>query len=294
VTIGSGQSTDSSLSTEKILSVIEEHASSAALVLLPGIQYYTGQLLDIATITSFAHKHGLLIIWDLAHAVGNVPLSLHDWNVDAAVWCTYKYLNGGPGCIGGMFVHSRNSRVTSLLQDEMAHDGYRNRLSGWWGNSKATRFLMETKFHPVSGAAGFQLSNPSILDMTSLCASLEVFEQAGGMSALRPRSLKLTAYLEELLDGMPPDKRELFRIITPREPERRGAQLSILLADGMLSTVMKELAARSVIVDDRKPNVVRVAPAPLYNTFEDCFGFAEAFEKALEIGRPERPTFAQE
>jgi kynureninase len=291
ITIQSDKSKHNVLTTDYILSVIEKHASSAALVLLPGIQYYTGQLLDIPTITKFAHSLGLFVIWDLAHAVGNVPLQLHDWNVDAAVWCTYKYLNGGPGCIGGMFVHSRNSRVTSALEDEMPQEGYSNRLSGWWGNTKATRFLMETRFHPVSGAAGFQLSNPSVLDITSLCASLEVFQQAGGMSALRKRSLKLTAYLEELLNSMPAKARELFRILTPREPERRGAQLSILLADGMLSKVMQELERQGVVVDDRKPNVVRVAPAPLYNTFQDCFSFVEAFTNAIEAGRPDHTSF---
>jgi kynureninase len=207
VTIRSDKSKHNVLTTDHVLSVIEKHASTAALVLLPGIQYYTGQLLDIPTITKCAHKHGLLIIWDLAHAVGNVPLSLHDWNVDAAVWCTYKYLNGGPGSIGGLFVHSRNSRLTSMLEDELPDKKHSSRLSGWWGNSKATRFLMDTRFEPASGAAGFQISNPSVLDMSSLIASLEVFKEAGGMSVLRARSVKLTAYLEELLNNMPAEER---------------------------------------------------------------------------------------
>jgi kynureninase len=278
-------SEDNAITTADILSIISQHASDAALVLLPGIQYYTGQLFDIATITAAAHEHGLFVIWDLAHAVGNVPLSLHDWHVDAAVWCTYKYLNAGPGCIGGMFVHSRNSLVTKAITDDNPELGYTNRLAGWWGNDKKTRFDMANKFHPVGGAAGFQLSNPSILDITSLCASLEVFELAGGVPALRNKSRRLTAYLETLLKEMPEDHKNLFRIITPSDPDQRGAQLSLKLAGGLLDTVKKELEARAVIVDERKPDVIRVAPAPLYNTFEDCFDFVSAFTAALEAGK---------
>ncbi|RYP15234.1 hypothetical protein DL765_005873 [Monosporascus sp. GIB2] len=281
VTIEPASSEDPLISTEGIQSVIAKHASDTALLLLPGIQYYTGQLFDIPTITDFARSHGIFVIWDLAHAVGNVPLSLHDWDVDAAAWCTYKYLNSGPGCIGGMFINSRNSLVTTLISDEEPERGYGKRLSGWWGNDKGTRFQMETKFHPVQGAAGFQLSNPSILDITSLSASLEVFEQSGGMSVLREKSRKLTAFLESCLSKMPEAATSLFRSITPKDPEQRGAQLSLLLADGLLHTVMEELTKRGVIVDERKPNVVRVAPAPLYNTFEDCVAFVEAFEPAL-------------
>jgi len=277
---------DNILSTYDIMSVISTHAADTALILLPGIQYYTGQLLDIPVITAFAHKHDIIIIWDLAHAVGNVPLSLHDWDVDAAAWCSYKYLNGGPGCMGGMFVHDRNSLVTKEITDEKPEQGYRNRLAGWWGNDKKTRFRMANKFHPVSGAAGFQLSNPSILDITSLSASLEVFSEAGGIQPLRKKSLQLTAYLETLLNGMSDENRALFRIITPSDPGQRGAQLSILLAEGLLETVMRELEARAVIVDERKPDVIRVAPAPLYNTFEDCAKFIEAFSTALEAGKP--------
>ncbi|KAK6952827.1 Kynureninase 2 [Daldinia eschscholtzii] len=281
VTIESPYSEDALITTYDIQSIISKHASDTALILLPGIQYYTGQLLDIPTITAFAHKHNIFIIWDLAHAVGNVPLHLHDWDVDAAAWCTYKYLNGGPGCIGGMFINSRNSLVTTTITDDEPERGYGKRLSGWWGNDKATRFQMETKFHPVKGAAGFQLSNPSILDITSLSASLEVFELAGGVLPLREKSKKLTAFLEQCLSLLSEDAKQLFRIITPTDPEQRGAQLSLLLADSILDQVMKELETSSVIVDERKPNVVRVAPAPLYNSFEDCVAFAEAFELAL-------------
>ncbi|KAB5570179.1 pyridoxal phosphate-dependent transferase [Coniochaeta sp. 2T2.1] len=287
VTLKSLHSEDNVLTTEEITSAIAEHADTTALILLPGIQYYTGQLLDIRTITAFAHKHGVFIIWDLAHAVGNVPLALHDWDVDAAAWCTYKYLNGGPGCIGGMFVNSRNSAVTKDITNEKPEEGYKNRLAGWWGNDKKTRFVMANKFHPVGGAAGFQMSNPSILDITSLSASLEVFELAGGVAELRKKSLRLTAFLEELLNDMPAEDKKLFRIITPSDPNQRGAQLSVMLADGLLHTVMRELEARAVIIDERKPNVIRVAPAPLYNTFEDCVRFAEAFSAALSACRQE-------
>ena len=282
VLVESPFSTDNVFSTYDIQSLISKHANDTALILLPGIQYYTGQLLDIPTITAYAHKHEIFVIWDLAHAVGNVPLSLHDWDVDAAAWCSYKYLNGGPGCIGGMFVHTRNSQVTKAITEEKAEEGYTNRFAGWWGNDKSTRFVMATKFHPVKGAAGFQLSNPSILDITSLCASLEVFELAGGVLALRQKSVRLTQYLEDLLKDMSEQSKALFRIITPTDPTQRGAQLSLLLSDGLLDGVMKELEARAVIVDERKPNVIRVAPAPLYNTFGDCLDFVEAFEVALQ------------
>jgi kynureninase len=281
VTIDAPFSQDNVLTTYDIQSLISKHAADTALILLPGIQYYTGQLLDIPTITSFAHKHGIFIIWDLAHAVGNVPLRLSEWDVDAAAWCTYKYLNGGPGCIGGMYINSRNSLVTTEITDANPERGYGKRLSGWWGNDKATRFVMDTKFHPVKGAAGFQLSNPSILDITSLSASLEVFELAGGVPVLREKSKQLTAFLEHCLASLPDRAKALFRVITPTDPEQRGAQLSLLLGDKLLDVTMKELEERGVVVDERKPDVIRVAPAPLYNSFGDCVTFVVAFEAAL-------------
>lgn len=281
ITIDSPFSEDNIITTYDIQSLISQHASDTALILLPGIQYFTGQLFDIPTITAFAHKHEILVIWDLAHAVGNLPLSLHDWDVDAAAWCTYKYLNGGPGCIGGAFVNSKHSVVTTTIDEENPERGYGNRLLGWWGNDKATRFIMETKFHPVKGAAGFQLSNPSVLDITSLSASLEVFQLAGGVSPLREKSKKLTAFLEHCLSAVPEGAKKLFRIITPSDPDQRGAQLSLLLAEGLLDQVLKGLEERCVIVDERKPNVIRVAPAPLYNSFQDCVQFVQAFEQAL-------------
>ncbi|KAK4146148.1 pyridoxal phosphate-dependent transferase [Dichotomopilus funicola] len=279
---------DNVLTTAEILAAIDHHASTTALLLLPGIQYYTGQLLDIPTITAHARTHDIFVIWDLAHAAGNVPLQLHDWNVDAAAWCSYKYLNSGPGCIGGVFVHERNSGVGRLITDEKPEEGYINRLAGWWGNDKRTRFVMATKFHPVRGAAGFQLSNPSILDITSLTASLEVFAAAGGVGKLREKSLRLTAFLEELLEtGIGKDERTQFRVITPRDSAQRGAQLSLMLKPGLLEPVMRELEKRAVIVDERRPDVIRVAPAPLYNTFEDVVDFVAAFGEALAIAKAE-------
>ncbi|RMJ16162.1 Kynureninase 2 [Fusarium kuroshium] len=263
------------LSNEYVESVIAEHASTTAVLLLPGIQYYSGQFLDIPHLTAFARERGIFVIWDLAHAVGNVPLSLHDWSVDAAAWCTYKYLNGGPGCIGGLFVHERHTQVDD--------DGKHNvRLAGWWGNDKKNRFAMRPGFKPVPGAAGFQLSNPSVLDITSLCASLEVFDLAGGLAPLRAKSRKLTAYLVSELYRLPEDMGGYWRIITPAEEDRRGAQISVLLADGLLDDVMAGLERRGVLVDERRPNVIRVAPAPLYNTFGDCYDFVVAFKGALE------------
>lgn len=278
ITIESAFSDDGVLTDYNIFSVISQHAESAAVLVLPAIQYYTGQLLDVAGITAFAHKHGLMVVWDLAHAVGNVPLSLHDWDVDAAVWCNYKYLNSGPGAIGGLFVHSRQTTGADAAENLLP-----GRLAGWWGNDKATRFEMATApgFRPVAGAAGFQLSNPSVADITALCASLEVFREAGGMGPLRERSVRLTAYLAGLLAGVSERSGGKCRVITPAEPGSRGAQLSIRLASGLLGAVMEGLRERAIVVDERKPDVIRVAPAPLYNSFVDCATFAHAIEQVL-------------
>jgi kynureninase len=231
------------------------------------------------TINAAARKAGIFVIWDLAHAVGNVPLQLHDWDIDAAAWCSYKYLNAGPGAIAGLFINSRHSTVPSP-----ADGGFLNRLSGWWGNDRSSRFAMENRFVPVPGAAGFQLSNPSVLDITSLNASLEVFRMAGGMGPLREKSVQLTAYLEILLVRSP-FYEELFEIITPSDKEQRGCQLSLKLQPGLLDVVLRELEERGVVVDERKPDVIRVAPAPLYNTFLDVYEFTSAFSQALEIAR---------
>ncbi|KAF4545028.1 putative kynureninase protein [Lasiodiplodia theobromae] len=280
------------LPTSYILSVIDAHASSTALLLLPGIQYYSGQFLDIPTITAYAQARGIIVGWDLAHAVGNVPLKLHDWNADFAAWCNYKYMNGGPGVIGGLFVHSKHTSVnhspspppsddqpgtTAITADTL---GYRPRLSGWWGHDKSTRFQMRSTFVPIPGAAGFQLSNPSALDTTALLASLSVFAKTS-VADLRAKSLRLTAYLEHLLftptgdaDARP------YSLITPRNPDERGAQLSLLLRPGLLERVMEELEHKGVVVDERRPDVVRVAPAPLYNGFADVWRFVDVFREA--------------
>ncbi|KAI5360790.1 Putative aminotransferase class V domain, kynureninase, pyridoxal phosphate-dependent transferase [Septoria linicola] len=270
------------LTTEQILSKIDEHADSLALILLPGIQYYTGQLFDIKTITAHAHQKGILIGWDLAHAAGNVPLQLHKWDVDFACWCTYKYLNSGPGSIGGAFVHERHGEVASN-GDKLQ---YRPRLSGWWGSSKTSRFVMANQFDPIPGAAGFQVSNTSVADTTAVRASLDVFKQTS-MADLRAKSVKLTAYLEKLLDLLASEQEQqfggaLYHIITSRKPEERGAQLSVMLKPGLLSSVMEVLEHESVVLDERKPDVIRVAPAPLYNSFEDVWRFVSVFRRACQ------------
>jgi kynureninase len=276
------------LPTQYITSIIDQHASEAALLLLPGIQFYSGQLFDIPTITAHAQSKGITVGWDLAHAAGNVPLHLHDWNVDFAVWCTYKYLNCGPGSIGGCFVHEKHGQVKEIDNDDATKTAkfeYRPRLSGWWGSSKSSRFAMTNQFHPIPGAAGFQLSNPSVADTTAVRASLDIFKQTN-MVELRGKSLKLTAYLEDLLDKLAQEQEEsigqCFSIITPRDAEQRGAQLSVLLPSGLLDAVMGSLEEDGVVVDERRPDVIRVAPAPLYNSFEDVYLFAKHFKVACE------------
>jgi kynureninase len=280
ITIEPISPSDPILTTSHILSIIHEHASTTAILILPGIQFYTGEFLDIPTITHVARGLGIFVIWDLAHAVGNVPLYLHDWGVDAAAWCSYKYLNSGPGTIGGLFVHERHGQVTSSGEGKKM---FANRLAGWWGSDKSVRFEMDNQFTPIPGAGGFQLSNPSIFDITSLNASLEVFAMAGGMEPIRTKSVKITGYLETLLLKMDGFLQKRFEIITPKEQEHRGAQLSLKLESGLLDVVMKELEERGVVVDERRPDVIRVAPAPLYNSYEDCWAFVQAFAEALEL-----------
>ena len=263
------------LPTEHILSIIDTHASQTALLLLPGVQFYTGQFFDIQKITAHAQSKGITVGWDLAHAVGNVPLALHDHNVDFAVWCTYKYLNCGPGSIGGCFVHERHGTVTDTSNTE-----YTPRLSGWWGSAKAERFAMENRFCPTPGAAGWQLSNPSVADTTAVRASLDVFKTTS-ISALRAKSLALTGYLEDLLDKLATTL-DCFCIITPKNRDERGAQLSVRLREGLLEGVMAVLEREGVVVDERRPDVVRVAPAPMYNSFEDVRVFVEVFGRACK------------
>ena len=247
--------------TEEILDLMEKHADELEVVLIGGVNFFTGQLFDIPTITAAARKHGITVGVDLAHAIGNVPLSLHDWNVDFAVWCSYKYLNAGPGAVAGAFVHERHATNTNLA-----------RLAGWFGNDPDTRFRMhlEPEFIPVPSADGWQISNPPILSMAPLRASLAIFEEAG-MDALRQKSIKLTNYLQFLLEDGGASK--LFNVITPREADERGCQLSIQVQERP-KELFGKLEAAGVKCDFREPNVIRAAPTPLYNTFHDVWRFA--------------------
>ncbi|CRG83149.1 kynureninase [Talaromyces islandicus] len=267
------------ISTEKILSIIDEHASDAALLLLPGIQYYSGQLFDIPRITAHAQSRGLVVGWDLAHVYGNVDVKLHDWNVDFAVWCTYKYGNAGPGAIAGLFVHERHGTVDySQGEDKPV---FRNRLAGWYGGDRSVRFKMDNKFKPIPGAGGFQVSNPSAVDLASLCAALSVFNETS-IAAIRAKSLAITGYLEHLLLAGTTEENRQFTIITPSDPSARGAQLSLLLKPGLLDRVSQRLEDAGIICDKRQPDVVRAAPAPLYNTFTEVWEFVNEFKTALQ------------
>lgn len=246
------------LRTEDILQAIENEGDTLALILLGGINYYTGQLYDIEKITAAGHRVGAQVGFDLAHAAGNVPLSLHDWNVDFAVWCTYKYLNSGPGGVSGAFVHTRH------FQDNLP------RFAGWWGHDEAQRFKMEKGFIPMQGAAGWQISTAQIIPLAMHKASLEIFKKAGGMTVLREKSLKLTAYLAFLLE----QSSHHFKIITPSVLAERGTQLSIL-TDENGKKLFDYLAENGVICDWREPNVIRLAPVPLYNSFEEVWRVGE-------------------
>jgi len=248
--------------TEDILDLIKKHADQLAVVMFGGMNFFTGQLFDVKKITAAAREHSITAGFDLAHAIGNVPLSLHDWNVDFAVWCSYKYLNAGPGAVAGAFVHERHATNTKLP-----------RLAGWFGNNPNTRFRLhlEPEFIPVPSADGWQISNPPIFSMAPLRGSLAIFEEAGGMESLRAKSMKLTGYLEFLLTEIGSKK---FTLITPHEPDARGCQLSIL-AHEHPKELFNELQAADVKCDFREPNIIRVAPTPLYNTFHEVWWFAK-------------------
>ena len=250
------------IATEDILDLIKKHADQLAVVMFGGVNFFTGQLFDVKKIIAAAREHGIIAGFDLAHAIGNVPLSLHDWNVDFAVWCSYKYLNAGPGAVAGAFVHERHAINTKLP-----------RLAGWFGNDPNTRFRLhlEPEFIPVASADGWQISNPPIFSMAPLRASLAIFDQAGGMESLRAKSMRLTGYLEFLLTEIGSKK---FTVITPREPDARGCQLSIL-AHEHPKQLHEELVAADVKCDFREPNVIRVAPTPLYNTFHEVWRFTK-------------------
>ncbi|MDB4286030.1 kynureninase [bacterium] len=246
--------------TEDILSLIEEQGSSIATIMLGGLNYYTGQAFEMAKIVEAGHQQGCVVGFDLAHGAGNLHLKLHDWNVDFAVWCNYKYLNAGPGSVAGLFVHERHANNPDLP-----------RFAGWWGHDKETRFKMGPDFQPISGAEGWQLSNAPILSMAALRASLALFDEVG-MEALNTKSRMLTGYMEFLLqdvfDKVP------IEVITPSDPDQRGCQLSLLtLKNG--KQLFDKLTEKGVITDWREPNVIRMAPVPMYNSFEDVWRFVE-------------------
>jgi kynureninase len=252
---------EAALRTEDIIETIEKEGDSIALILLGGVNYYTGQAFEMQRITEAGHKVGAVVGFDLAHAAGNLELRMHDWKVDFAAWCSYKYLNAGPGAVAGAFVHERHAESFELP-----------RFAGWWGHDKETRFLMGPNFKPIAGAEGWQISNPPILQMAALRASLEVFAEAG-MTALVEKSRRLTGYLEYLLDEIQGAEGGRISVITPRDPAQRGCQLSIRVKDAD-KTLYQKISARGVLADWREPDVIRVAPAPLYNSFADVYKFS--------------------
>jgi len=254
------------LRTEDVLEHLDRESGRIALLMLGGINYLTGQLMDMPAITTAARDLGVVVGWDLAHAAGNVELELHDWAPDFAAWCTYKYLNGGPGSTAAAFVHQRH------LGDETLH-----RLSGWWGTDPSVRFEMLPELTPIATADAWAVSNPSILSMTPLVAALGVFDGVG-MGAIRARSVQLTAYLERLLLGEPGEAS--LRVVTPSDPGARGCQLSVSVT-GDLHEIARSLRGRhGVVCDVRPPDVVRLAPAPLFCTFHDCWRAARALREA--------------
>jgi kynureninase len=252
---------------EDIVYLLESRGRDIAVVVWNAVNFLTGQFFDVPRLTQAAQRQGCLMGLDLAHAAGNVPLELHEWGVDFAVWCSYKYLNGGPGAVGGAFVHERHGRNPELP-----------RLAGWWGNDPATRFRMNLQpdFIPREGADGWQVSNPPILSMAPLRASLELFD-AAGMAALRTKSERMTAYLLYLLEAGGGSTR--FEVITPRNPARRGGQISLVVHDRPRE-VLPALEAAGVVADFREPNIVRAAAAPLYNTYRDLWQFAQVVQPA--------------
>ena len=257
---------EAGLRTEDLEDMIAERGERIAVIWLGGVHYHTGQFLDLARITRAAHRAGCLVGFDLAHAAGNVELQLHDWDVDFAAWCSYKYLNGGPGSVGGCFVHERHAKDQTLP-----------RLAGWWGNDPASRFEFKTgaPFVPVGDAAGWQVSSPPVMAIAPLLASLALFDRVG-MAALRRKSERLTGYLEYLMSSIPEDR---LRVITPREPPARGCQLSIRVAEA--ERLVDRLRARGFVTDYRDPDVIRIAPVPLYNTYHEVWRFEACLRELL-------------
>ena len=264
------------LTTDQLTETIGDLGEELALVMLPGVQYFTGQYFDLETITRAAHAVNALVGVDLAHAIGNVTMQLHDWGVDFGAWCGYKYLCGGPGAPGGVYVHER-------------HGGDRPRLAGWWGQDPEARFEMDQAFRPAAGAAGYQVSCAEILAMAPLRASLELFDDAGILN-LRKRSRQLTGYLEFMIRRADPDA-ELLEVITPEDPKWRGAQLSVAIHGALGQAVYEALKTASVICDWRggpregDPGVIRMAPHPLYNTFIDVLRAGETLRVVLAAAR---------
>ncbi|MBL7859075.1 MAG: kynureninase [Cyclobacteriaceae bacterium] len=260
---------ESTLRTADIVAAIREHAQELALVIFGGVQYYTGQFFDIKKITEAGHQAGACVGFDLAHAVGNVPLNLHRHQVDFAVWCSYKYLNAGPGAIAGAFVHEKHAKRFDVP-----------RFAGWWGHDEQERFQMKKGFLPIVGVDGWQLSNFPIISGAVLLASLEIFQHAG-IKNLRKKSLLLTGYLEFLLKELDPNE-YYFTILTPANPTERGCQLSIAMKRNG-KKVFQKITKTGVVADWREPQVIRVAPVPLYNTFSDVYQFVEQFKKSLVV-----------
>ena len=251
------------LHIEHLKEILNKNGEEIALILLGGVNYYTGQYFDIKEITSLGHEHGITMGWDLAHAVGNVDLYLHEWDVDFAAWCSYKYLNSGPGSLAGIFIH-----------DKLGMDLSIPRLSGWWGHNKETRFKMRDDFDPLPGAEGWQLSNPPILPLAAMRSSLELFD-AAGIKNLRDVSKENSLRLFSTLASF-----QQIKVITPTDPDQRGCQVSMFVEkDGR--KVFEQLSNAGVISDWREPNVIRIAPVPLYNTMDDIDRFAQVLSNAL-------------
>ncbi|MEK9811235.1 MAG: kynureninase, partial [Candidatus Nanopelagicales bacterium] len=259
------------LRTEDVVSTIRELGDEVALVLFSAVNYLTGEWMYMPTITDAGHEVGAIVGWDLAHAAGNVPMSLHEWGVDWAAWCNYKYVNSGPGALAGCFIHERHARNTDLP-----------RLAGWWGTRTDTRFRMDPAFDPPPTADAWQVSNPPIFAMTPVQVSLDIFDRIG-MPALRERSLRLTGYLRELLteviEELPPGS---LQIVTPEEPERHGSQLSLRFTTdiAVLAGTLRDLDG--VVADTRNPDIIRFAPTALYSSYLDCWRAADALRRRLD------------
>ena len=254
---------------EDVLAKIEEVGEELALVLIGGVNYYTGQVFDMKTITAAGHKAGAYVGWDLAHAAGNVKLELHDWNVDFAAWCSYKYMNSGPGNASGCFVHEKHH-----------HDAALPRFAGWWGHNKERRFKMEPTFDPVHGADGWQVSNLPVLSLAPYLASVDMFDEIGMDVLIEKRNL-ITSYLEFILQEIDKEVDSTFEIITPSNPAERASQLSVLL-HGEGRSLFDYLMENGVITDWREPNVIRLAPVPLYTSFADMYEFGQILKRGIQ------------